>query len=106
VSGNHGNQDFWIVKLSPESSSTTSPETQALEIYPNPAQQSISLNIGTQEPALTVYISDLLGQRISFKTSLNGQDIDVATLPNGIYLITATTTQGKVYSGKFMKQDQ
>jgi Secretion system C-terminal sorting domain len=106
VSGAQGKTDYWVVKLSPESSSTTSPETQALEIYPNPAQQSIRLNIGTQEPALTVYISDLLGQRISFKTSLNGQDIDIATLPNGIYLITATTIQGKVYSGKFIKQDQ
>jgi hypothetical protein len=105
VSGNQGNQDFWIVKLSPESSPTFSPETQALEIYPNPAQQSISLNIAAQEPALTVYISDLLGHRISFKTSINGQNIDITTLPIGLFLVTATTTEGNVFSGKFIKQE-
>jgi hypothetical protein len=105
VSGFQGTQDFWIVKLSPESSPTFSPETQALEIYPNPAQQSISLNIGTQEPALTVYISDLLGQRLSCKTFLNGQNIDITTLPIGLFLVTATTTEGNVFSGKFIKQE-
>ena len=117
VSGFHGVQDFWVVKLSPESVGFDDlPSNAPLALFPNPAVQSISLNIPVlssvvsietvDEPTLTVLITNLLGQELSHQTILKGQRVDVATLPNGIYLITATTTQGKVYSGKFMKQDQ
>jgi hypothetical protein len=105
VMGFHGSRDGWIVKLSPESSPTFSPETQALEIYPNPAQQSITLKITSQQPTLFINIIDFSGQELSRQTISNGQNVDVSNLPNGLYLVTATTTFGKVFSGKFLKME-
>ncbi len=42
VSGNHGTQDFWIVKL-PQNPRPQQKPKAPLQIYPNPSQQSIFL---------------------------------------------------------------
>ncbi len=101
----HGYNDFWIVKLSPESSPTSAPQTLPLQVYPNPAQQSISLNIYAQDSALTVNITDLLGRALSRQTIPSDGKVDIAALPNGLYLLTAITPSGKVYTGKFSKMN-
>ena len=105
VSGVHGSSDFWVVKLSPLSSPTTTPQTLPLEIFPNPATISISLKLQTEEPTLTLRITDLLGRELSRQTITNGGNANISALPNGFYLITATTDSGKVYSGRFRKQE-
>ena len=111
VSGVVGKSDFWIVKLSPESSPTTTPTSFPLEIYPNPASHAISLQVfqdyamGAGETPLSIRITDLLGQEIRQQTLLPGKSLDIAALPNGMYVLTATDTLGKVFSGKFMKQE-
>jgi hypothetical protein len=46
-----------------------------------------------------------LGKEISQQTLLPGKALDIAALPNGMYLLTATDTLGKVFSGRFMKQE-
>jgi hypothetical protein len=111
VWGNHGGGDFWIVKLSPESSPTTTPTALPLEIYPNPATHTISLQVprdqatAAGETPLYIRINDLLGREISQQTFQPGKALDIAALPNGMYLLTATDTLGKVFSGRFMKQE-
>jgi len=106
ASGNHGGRDFWVVKLSPESVGTEDFLTQSsnVEIYPNPASHSITLQLVSEEP-LTLNITDLLGRQLRHQTISNGGSADISTLPNGLYLLTATTPSGKVFSGKFRKQD-
>ncbi len=104
VSGVQGYNDFWIVKLSPESSPTSAPSSLPLEIFPNPATQTISLQIPSEEPTLSVCITDLLGREINLQTIPSSQEIDISSLPNGFYLVTATTPSGKVFSGKLRKQ--
>ncbi|MBK6997754.1 MAG: T9SS type A sorting domain-containing protein [Lewinellaceae bacterium] len=54
---------------------------------------------------LTLNITDLLGRQLRHQTISNGGSADISTLPNGLYLLTATTPSGKVFSGKFRKQD-
>jgi len=111
VSGGQGQTDFWIVKLAPESSPTTTPTSPPLEIYPNPATHTISLlapqdqATGSGETPLSIRINDLLGQEISQQTLQPGEALDIAALPNGMYILTATDALGKVYSGRFMKQE-
>jgi len=105
VSGNHGAQDFWIVKLSPESSPTSEIQSQPVEIFPNPAQNSISLQIQAQESILNVQIHDLLGRKLCHQSIQTDAQIDISALPKGLYLLTATTPSGKVFSGKFCKQN-
>jgi len=113
VSGFHGGLlDFWIVKLSPTSTPTAAPSSLPLEIFPNPAYQSISLNKPTLDAEstevaeeLTVRITDLLGRNLSRQTIPANAQIDISALPNGMYILSATTPSGKVFSGKFRKQE-
>ncbi|MBK6996275.1 MAG: T9SS type A sorting domain-containing protein [Lewinellaceae bacterium] len=106
-SGNQGESDFWVVKLSHESVGTEDIATQSsyLEIYPNPASHNITLQLASEEPALTLRITDLLARQLSHQTISNGGSADISALPNGFYLLTATTPSGKVFSGKFRKQE-
>ena len=109
VSGFHGVQDYWVVKLSPESVGI--PEIAAsaasLEIYPNPASQTIALqSVALEGRRFTLSISDFLGRELLQRKDLTpSAPVDISSLPTGIYLLTARTDAGKVLSGKFRKQD-
>ncbi len=107
VFGNHGGGDFWIVKLSPSSSPTSAPSSAPLEIFPNPATNTISirkpLDSTQEEAALNMSIYDLLGRELSRQTTSYSGEIDISALPNGLYMVIATTLPGKVFSGKFSK---
>jgi len=54
---------------------------------------------------LSISITDLLGRELSRQTITNGGNANISALPNGFYLLTANTDSGKVYSGKFRKQE-
>ena len=112
VSVNKGQTDFWVVKLSPEATSTSTPTTQTLQLYPNPATNTISISPavalaeeGVAPQTLSIQITNLLGQVLSHQTSPPNQPINISTLPTGLYLLSATTPTGTVFSGKFSKQD-
>ena len=104
INGNHGSSDFWIVKLSPEATPTSAPQSQPLTISPNPATQSITLNIPTETSTLKVRITDLVGRELKKQSVLNNGTMDVSALPNGLYLVTATARSGQVYIGKLRKE--
>ena len=108
VSGFHGVQDYWVVKLSPESVGTEDflAQSSNLEIYPNPASHSITLQLASEETTITLRISDHLGRQLLHQTISNGGNADISALPNGLYLLTATTPSGKVFPGKFRKMDK
>jgi len=107
VSGNHGESDVWIVKLSPEfvgvDDALNTPSEQ-LEIYPNPAHQSISLKIASEDPVLKVTIYDLLSREMLRQSIPNDGPLDISSLANGLYLLVANTPSGKIFSGKFLKE--
>lgn len=110
--GNDGGQDFWIVKLSPESSPTTTPPAQTLQLYPNPAQNTLSIKLSTtltSNAALTLKITDLLGREVLQKSGLEGSlgsvDLDVSSLPGGMYLLQMSSLEGEIWVGKFQKLD-
>jgi Secretion system C-terminal sorting domain len=109
VSGVQGKNDFWVIKLSAEPSSTNAPHSTPLTIYPNPAQNSISLKIPAQEPFIFVTLTDFLGREVCRQTISNGLDgsaeIGINTLPNGFYMVNATTPTGQVFFGKVLKME-
>jgi hypothetical protein len=105
VSGNHGSQDFWIVKLHPESTPTNAPQAQALDFYPNPTTQSITIQIPEPKNTLSVSITDLLGRELRCQSIPNGGTLELEGLADGLYWVTATTDSGKVFVGKVWKQE-
>jgi hypothetical protein len=102
---NKGKTDLWIVKLAPESTPTSNPATQLLNIFPNPANQAITISVPTEDPSLSLGIIDLLGRELHRQTLPNGGSADISTLPSGLYHLTATTPSGKVFSGKLRKRE-
>jgi len=102
---NKGKNDFWIVKLAPESTPTSTLFTHPLNIFPNPASQAITISVPTEDPSLSLGILDLLGRELHRQTLPNGGSADISTLPSGLYLLTATTPSGKVFSGKLRKRE-
>ncbi|MFN0033530.1 MAG: T9SS type A sorting domain-containing protein, partial [Saprospiraceae bacterium] len=109
VTINQGQSDFWIIKMGAESVGLEEilPSTSdaRLGIFPNPANQTISLSIPEQMPAMTARVFDFLGRQISQQILPNGSSLDISLLPNGLYSIVATTPSGNVFSNKFRKQD-
>jgi len=105
ITGNHGKYDLFIIKLSAESSPTKETQTQPLEIYPNPASQSFSLNIPTEAATFNLTMTDLLGREVSRQAVFpNGGSVEIAQLPVGVYFVKAEESSGKVYVGKFRKE--
>ena len=105
VSVNKGKNDFWVVKLSPLSSSTSNLSASALQIYPNPATSTITIKTPEEASTLSIQITDLLGQVLHHQTLSTNQPINISALPTGLYLLSAATPTGTVFSGKFCKQD-
>ena len=77
----------------------------SLEIFPNPANTTISLIIPYNFSTANVEIFDLNGRLVQYKTqvSTNDNQINVETLPSGFYTIRLIGKQN-IYVGKFVKE--
>jgi hypothetical protein len=73
-----------------------------LSVYPNPASQWLNLQTsGTVAPGSRVWINDVTGKRwldVEFAGS-----IDVADLPNGVYVLVLMNGEEKVGVSRFVK---
>jgi hypothetical protein len=94
VSGNHGGEDFWMVKLNKQDT-TINDKVQsiainaAFSIFPNPATNEINISSGDKIRVIT--LSNLLGQTIlnNEYPSVNTVFINISSLNQGIYFIKA-----------------
>jgi hypothetical protein len=86
----------------------------SLEVWPNPASRQLTLSPtpslplqgeGEKEEADNITISDLFGRKImSFRQiSAFPYQIDISTLPPGMYIVRMTTDDGFSASAKFLK---
>jgi hypothetical protein len=95
------NFDYWIVKLSAELIDVEEITTfEPLEIYPNPAQNTVFLQELAEGGDLQVRITNAQGQAFLQQTIPNGSSLDVSNLPNGVYSVIAVTDSGKKFSNK------
>ena len=103
---NKGIQDIWVVKLSPEIVGVASPfalDSKALEIFPNPAQQAISMRI-PESTVFQVCILDMQGREMLRHSVGKNGELDISTLCKGFYLALARSESGELFSGKFVKE--
>lgn len=79
------------------------------DIYPNPANNSINLNLMNSHGSFTgIYIKDLLGRIVYFRSQINHSpdhtiEIDIHDLTNGIYFAEIENNNKKVIR-KFVKE--
>ncbi len=91
VSGNHGNYDFWVVKLESETLGIDSNfKDGAISVYPNPAKSKIYIQTELNVINLTLY--DAVGKLIIAQKSTN--TINVEQLNKGLYLLKIETDKG------------
>jgi len=101
VSGNHGDSDFWILKLSGENLGTTDFQRNAIIVYPNPVTDVFQIQ-GVTEPITAIKIIDLTG-KIVLEQATSNHFFDVELLPQGIYLLEVNTEKYN-HTCKFTKQ--
>ncbi len=78
----------------------TATRTESIEIYPNPASHFIRIN-KTDRQNITFYqIYSTTGQMVKSGTFTESESINVANLPEGIYLIKAITASKQALTAK------
>ena len=93
VTGNHGLNDFWVVKLNPVAGVGETSSGLASKIYPNPTFGIVYLK-AEQESIIEIYT--ILGEQLITKKLKKGNNsIILNSLPNGVYL--AKVTDGKEF---------
>ncbi len=92
VSGNRGNQDYWIVKLYPESYMPGAPGFQPfVKVFPSPAQNDLNIKANVKMNAIAVMSID--GRKIYTSTGgLYEMKLDISKYPTGIYLINVNNS--------------
>ena len=99
----HGN---FLAKYYPDITVATKEDYVSLpfEISPNPAKDQISLQYQNEIDPVSVSILDLNGHTVLQERSMDsGNEIEVSTLPSGIYLVQLNNGKEKGYK-KFVKE--
>ena len=94
VSGNHGNYDFWLVKLESETLGVN-PNfmNEAISIYPNPTTNKIYINTNLNVISLTLY--DAIGKLIINQKTCN--ELNVEHLKQGLYLLKIESSKDDIF---------
>jgi hypothetical protein len=93
VIGNHGNSDFWIIKLAPDtitSIPTINQQSSIFTISPNPSNGIFQITFSSKQKTNNIEIINTLGQTV-FQSSNNYHqssiNLDLSFLPKGIYFL-------------------
>ena len=87
----------------PSGLSTLHTPPNAIQLYPNPATQFIQINQDLALDGQKIYLINSLGKRVETVSSpsFRSNQLDVSTLPNGMYFICIESEDGQIASGKF-----
>jgi hypothetical protein len=104
---------YWIGVDSSSHFVSTTQECEALgaesfnlkkiTLFPNPAQNSFSIENSNNETIKTVFIYDYLGKEVLKQISNNNNKVDISNLVNGIYLVKIETEKGS-FTEKLIKR--
>ncbi len=85
--------------------STTNIENESFSIYPNPAKNSIFINLKNGfNTHSNISITDVLGKEIYQLNAVNAElEIDISKLMNGIYFVKLSDEKG-IFTQKFIKE--
>ncbi len=79
------------------------PEMNTLRIVPNPANDQIIIKNYSNLQIKEVKILDIMGKEYYSMKEYVDQSIDVAYLPNGVYVVQLITSENVVYATKMVK---
>jgi hypothetical protein len=76
-------------------------EETPLTIFPNPANDEITISGVTPE---SIMIYDVMGKLVVSEFDTETNKIDIKNLPNGLYIIKIISVDGKLFTDKIVKQ--
>ena len=80
--------------------------TGGLLVYPNPTDGILYVSLANPEEAIRhIAISSLTGKVLATQKDFSEQ-MDVSSIPAGLYILTVTTSLGNTYNAKFVKTEQ
>jgi hypothetical protein len=80
---------------------TTNVESTTLSVYPNPATDVLNISLSNGTAIETVNIYNISGKLVN-NSKLNGNQIDISQLNNGVYMLEVLTANGS-FKTKFVK---
>ena len=75
-----------------------------LKVWPNPVSGRLHIEMPEEEGLVQVIVRDLLGRTVLQNENLSGQELEVSSLPAGMYLLRLRTNEGKILIAKFVKE--
>jgi len=106
VSGNHGDADFWVVKLSSGITGVEDAPLQGLavlSVFPNPTSGLVRITLDREAIPVQAVLTDMSGKMLYAKAIDDAGYLDVSGLPSGVYTLTVTDQNGIRYSGKVVR---
>jgi bilirubin oxidase len=92
---------FMVVPAGFTGINETFAQTEKLNIYPNPAEDFITIKLKENTP-FDYRIFDATGRQIQWESNLNSNNISVSSLPRGVYQIFIRQN-GKFFNSKLIK---
>ena len=105
-----GSTDLVVARLSPDSiylgmGKQAGITAKSFSVYPNPANNTISIGLPGNTMVSSLVIYDILGNPVKEFSSLNNfTKLDIAGLPSGIYMIKLNDKSGNTSYGKFIRE--
>lgn len=104
VTGNHGGQDYWIVKLGVATRIENLFSSYALHVYPNPSKANFSISANSEFNNAQLNIFNAMGGNVySCRLNRETKDIDAEKFSSGIYYLQIIKGE-KMWGEKIIKQ--
>jgi len=102
VTQSHGNDDFWMVRVLPETGlSAQTFDSGKMVLFPNPAGESLSMDFPEGNSPVTISVYDFTG-RLVIRQAENVK-VDISRLETGRYFVEAAAAE-KRYRESFFKK--
>jgi hypothetical protein len=104
VTGNHGNNDYWVVKLASLVGIEEEVIYESINLFPNPATSEITVaSAGFTVERIEMW--SVVGEKCLTPTLSKGEGVrlDVSALPAGIYFVAVTDAAGNRAVRKVVK---
>lgn len=107
VTGNHGESDIWVVKLTSKNVTNSLTEIsnskEKLTIYPNPANNKLTIQFN--QPIFKITLIDILGNLVYTNDSGNKEYYIPENLQSGSYMLEILTSQGILHENIFINKN-
>jgi len=86
------------------STNITEFENSVVNVYPNPASESVNFSWKGNNEALSLQIYQITGAKVIEQTVYSGKPVSISQLENGVYLYKLLNGQQNVKTGKMIKR--